>query len=114
MRLGVRGSAGSTAICAAEQQVLADWQHILGTQAIGIDDNFFDAGGHSLLVVRLHRKLQQRLGRAIALTDLYRFPTVRTFTASLAADALSSAPTPAIATALDRAAQRRANSRSGS
>ena len=99
---------------AAEQHVLADWQHVLGTEAIGIDDNFFDAGGHSLLVVRLHRKLQQRLGRAIALTDLYRFPTVRTFTASLAADALSSAPTPAIATALDRAAQRRANSRSGS
>ena len=97
---------------AVEHQVLADWQHVLGTTVIGIDDNFFDAGGHSLLVVRLHRQLQQTLARPIALTDLYRFPTVRTFTSSLSDIAATSSP--AIATALDRAARRRANSRSGS
>ncbi|MCE9621064.1 MAG: LLM class flavin-dependent oxidoreductase [Actinomycetia bacterium] len=88
-----------------EGQVLADWHDVLATNAIGIDDNFFDAGGHSLLVVRLHRQLQQTLGRTIPLTDLYRFPTVRTFAASLA----SNAPSPAIGTALDRAARRRAS-----
>ncbi len=87
-----------------EQQVLTDWQNVLSTKAIGIDDNFFDAGGHSLLVVRLHRQLQQTLGRPIALTDLYRFPTVRTFADSL----ISTSRPAAIDTALDRAARRRA------
>lgn len=88
-----------------EEQVLADWQRVLGTSAIGIDDNFFDAGGHSLLVVRLHRQLQHTLGQTIALTDLYRFPTVRTF-----ANSLNNTSRPAaLGAALARAARRRAS-----
>ena len=96
---------------AIEHQILSDWQNVLGNLSIGIDDNFFDVGGHSLLVVRLHRRLQETLGRVIAMTDLYRFPTVRTFTASLATSGQKSE---AIESALDRAARRRASSRSRS
>lgn len=98
---------------AIEHQILSDWQLVLGnrTIGIGIDDNFFDVGGHSLLVVRLHRRLQETLGRVIAMTDLYRFPTVRTFTASFATGGKKSG---AIESALDRAARRRASSRSRS
>jgi len=110
-------AAVAPATSIVERQVLADWQHVLATRAIGIDDNFFDAGGHSLLVVRLHRKLQESLARTIALTDLYRFPTVRTFSASLAntpAHTSTATTSPAIAAALDRAARRRANMRGGS
>jgi len=98
-----------------EHRILASWQLVLGNQQdeIGIDDNFFDAGGHSLLVVRLHRHLQEALGRAIALTDLYRFPTVRSFTASLAGSD-KRAVTAAVESGMDRAARRRASSRSAS
>jgi non-ribosomal peptide synthetase component E (peptide arylation enzyme)/acyl carrier protein len=61
------------------------WQEMLGREGVGVDDNFFDLGGHSLLVVRVHRKLQEVLGRALALTDLYRFPTIRALSSYLTA-----------------------------
>ena len=43
---------------------------------VGIDDNFFDLGGNSLLVAELHRRLVRDLPW-FALVDLYRFPNVR-------------------------------------
>jgi natural product biosynthesis luciferase-like monooxygenase protein len=91
-----------------ERLVLACWCQVLATDTLGIDDNFFDVGGHSLLIVRLQRLVQERLGESIALTDLYRFPTVRTFSASLDGNVQTSA---AIEGALDRAARRRATAR---
>ncbi|WP_432212086.1 phosphopantetheine-binding protein [Bosea vestrisii] len=43
---------------------------------VGIDDNFFDIGGNSLLIAELHRRLVRDLPW-FALVDLYRFPNVR-------------------------------------
>ena len=60
-----------------ERQVAALWSRHLGVEDIAPTDNFFDLGGHSLLVVRVHRDLQQQLAPAITLTDLYRHATVR-------------------------------------
>jgi natural product biosynthesis luciferase-like monooxygenase protein len=60
------------------ESVLATvWQAVLGRDQVGIDDNFFDIGGHSLLVVRVHRELDGKLPKPLQLTDLYRFPTIR-------------------------------------
>jgi aryl carrier-like protein len=67
------------------------WQELLGRDRIGVEDNFFDVGGHSLLVVRLHRRLRERLAEPVTLTDLYRFPTIRSLTEFLTRSA--SAPT---------------------
>jgi acyl-coenzyme A synthetase/AMP-(fatty) acid ligase/aryl carrier-like protein len=69
-----------------EHEVLDVWREVLGTERIGVDDNFFDLGGHSLLMVRLHRRLKEQLGRPITLTDLYRHPTVRSFAESPSVD----------------------------
>ena len=52
------------------------WQDILGLEKVGTEDNFFDLGGHSLLVVKLHREVKARVDQPIALTDLYRFTTI--------------------------------------
>ncbi|MDZ4773596.1 MAG: LLM class flavin-dependent oxidoreductase [Planctomycetota bacterium] len=62
-----------------EAQLAALWQEILGLDRVGVDDNFFDVGGHSLLVVRMHRRIGALVGKPVALTDLYRFPTIRSF-----------------------------------
>jgi natural product biosynthesis luciferase-like monooxygenase protein len=66
-----------------DKKIAEVWQDILGRESVGLDDNFFDLGGHSLLVVRMHRVLGEALGRPLALTDLYRFPTIRAFTTYL-------------------------------
>jgi acyl carrier protein len=66
-----------------EAIVVQLWCEVLGTERVGTDDNFFDIGGHSLLVVKLHRRLRAELPVEVALTDLYRFPTVRALVAQL-------------------------------
>ena len=52
---------------------------------VGRDDNFFDIGGHSLLAVKVFRRLADATAAPLALTDIFRFPTVRTFAAHLGA-----------------------------
>jgi hypothetical protein len=64
---------------AAEQLVATVWEELLGLDAVGRDENFFDLGGHSLLAIKAFRELGQRSGHALALTDIFRFPTVRAF-----------------------------------
>jgi long-subunit acyl-CoA synthetase (AMP-forming) len=60
-----------------EAQLAELWGNVLGRTDLGRDDNFFALGGHSLLVVKLHRDLVAALDLPLSLTDLYRFPTIR-------------------------------------
>jgi acyl carrier protein len=61
------------------QQLIAKiWQEALLLERVGLDDNFFDLGGHSLLVARVRFTLREKLGRDIALVDFFTYPTVRT------------------------------------
>ena len=60
------------------EKILVDlWKQLLGLDKVGIQDNFFDLGGHSLLVVQLHRHLKAAIDRPVPLTDLYRFTTIQ-------------------------------------
>jgi len=43
---------------------------------VGTQDNFFDLGGHSLLLAVVHSKLVKAFDREIRSTDLYRYPTI--------------------------------------
>jgi amino acid adenylation domain-containing protein len=61
----------------ALERVIAEiYRDLLRVSRIGLHDNFFDLGGHSLLIVRAHQKLKAALGREIPVLDLFRFPTV--------------------------------------
>jgi len=60
------------------------WQDVLGLDRVGINENFFDLGGHSLLLVRVHSRLKQRFGTVLSLVDLYRLPTVSDLAAFVA------------------------------
>ncbi|OZF40468.1 hypothetical protein CH294_03955 [Rhodococcus sp. 14-2483-1-1] len=60
----------------ALEQAIADiFVEILGATRVGRDDDFFALGGHSLLVVRLTRRLEAVLGRSIGVRDVYARPT---------------------------------------
>lgn len=61
------------------EKILAEvWQDVLRRPSVGTQDNFFDLGGHSLLTVKVQAGLKERTGRVIPITDLFRFPTIRT------------------------------------
>jgi amino acid adenylation domain-containing protein len=60
-----------------ERKLAAIWREVLRNKKIGADDNFFDSGGHSLLLVKVHAKLVLVAPRAVTVTDLFRFPTIR-------------------------------------
>ena len=69
-----------------ETKIVAVWQEVLGLDRVGTHDNFFDLGGHSLLVVKAHRELKSLSETPIALTDLYRFPTIHSLVEHLISD----------------------------
>ncbi|RLC10635.1 MAG: peptide synthetase, partial [Deltaproteobacteria bacterium] len=69
-----------------ELTIAETWKEVLYLDQVGIDDNFFDMGGHSLLVVQAHRKLREVVSDPLSLTDLYRFPTIRGLVAHLSSD----------------------------
>ncbi|MGW6258070.1 amino acid adenylation domain-containing protein [Streptomyces sp. NPDC055085] len=76
------------------ERLVADvWTEVLAVEEVGADDNFFEAGGHSLLMLRVQARLTERLGRQIPVVDLFRFPTVRSLSRHLADDGARPATT---------------------
>ena len=82
-----------------ERQIAAIWADVLGVGSVGVEQRFFDIGGHSLLMVEVHDRLRDELGHDVALLDLFRYPTVRSLAKYLG-------PRPAVAPAVSAGAQR--------
>jgi amino acid adenylation domain-containing protein len=59
-----------------ERTIVAAWREALGTERVGIHDNFFDLGGHSLLLSQVHARLREALDPDLPLLDLFKYPTV--------------------------------------
>jgi amino acid adenylation domain-containing protein len=92
-----------------ERILAALWCEVLGVAEVGIDDNFFQLGGHSLSGATLVGRLQEQLGEIVHVVVMYDAPTVRSLAAYLgelypaavarlsgAADAPAGPPPPAI------------------
>ncbi|HSN86309.1 MAG TPA: amino acid adenylation domain-containing protein, partial [Thermoanaerobaculia bacterium] len=58
-----------------EEAIAAAWREALRLEAVGVEDSFFDLGGHSLLVVQVHRRLVP-VFPGLAVVDLFRYPTI--------------------------------------
>jgi thioesterase domain-containing protein/acyl carrier protein len=59
------------------EEVLAEiWREVLGVERVGIDDNFFDLGGHSLRAVRLLFRIQALFGQEVSLKEFFQAPTI--------------------------------------
>jgi acyl carrier protein len=52
------------------------WQNVLGVERVGIHDNFFDLGGHSMLAIHIHRKINAALQCKLSVIDMFQYPTV--------------------------------------
>lgn len=59
-----------------QRQVAALWRGILNIERVGLHANFFDLGGHSLLLVRLQSAMQREFGKEFPLVELFQRTTV--------------------------------------
>jgi len=59
-----------------EQAIAAIWQKVLQIEEVGLYENFFDLGGHSLLMVDVYMLLQREYNQAVHLVDLFKYPTI--------------------------------------
>lgn len=69
-----------------EEKIAAAWNHLLNDSNLDSNDNFFDAGGDSLQLARLHQHLESLLDRKFPIIDLFAHPTVRGMAMHLAGD----------------------------
>lgn len=69
-----------------EKTLAAIWQEVLKLEQIGVNDNFFDLGGHSLLLAQVKSKIDQSLHREVSMMELFEYPTIRSLARCLAGE----------------------------
>ncbi|MGI8503164.1 MAG: amino acid adenylation domain-containing protein [Hassallia sp.] len=60
-----------------EKTIAQVWKQVLQIEKVGINDNFFDLGGHSLLVVQVNNKLREFLNRDLSVVEIFQNPTIK-------------------------------------
>ncbi|MBL0387099.1 amino acid adenylation domain-containing protein [Tumebacillus sp. ITR2] len=66
-----------------EAQLVDLWKDALQHEDFGLQDNFFDVGGHSFALVKVGNGLQERLDLKVPLTDLFKYPTIQSLSEAL-------------------------------
>jgi non-ribosomal peptide synthetase component F len=89
-----------------ERTIAEIWHEAFGRE-VSVEENFFDLGGHSLLMLRVHARLSAKLAREIPVVKLFQHPSIRALARALG-DSEPAEPSAAISAAQDRAAKARA------
>jgi amino acid adenylation domain-containing protein len=53
------------------------WSEVLNTKVIGTNDNFFEIGGHSLLLIEVYNKLKVTIDTNLTVVDMFKYATIR-------------------------------------
>jgi amino acid adenylation domain-containing protein len=59
-----------------EHQIASIWRELLHLDRVGTHDNFFDLGGHSLLLTQVHSRLSGMYEKELTIVDMFRCPTI--------------------------------------
>jgi acyl carrier protein len=78
----------------AEERLAALWREVLGVQRVGVHDNFFDIGGHSLRATQLVSRIGREFGIEIPLRAVFERPTIAEQVALLDAGSVGAATPP--------------------
>ena len=70
-----------------EARIAAVWREVLRLDSVSVRENFFDLGGHSLLLVQVQARLSRELGKEVPVVELFQFPTIETLARHLGGDA---------------------------
>jgi acyl carrier protein len=74
-----------TGATALQTAVMNIWRRVLGRPRIGMNDNFFDAGGTSLRAVQVIATIKKELKQNLSIVSLFECPTVTLLAANLSA-----------------------------
>ena len=78
-----------------ERTIAEIWKEVLHVDRVGLHDNFFDLGGHSLRMIEVTRQLQTTLNRVLPVMDMFEYPTVSAMVEYLSGEILTAVtPTP--------------------
>lgn len=59
-----------------EEQLVHIWKEVLKVEQVGVKDNFFDLGGHSLRGMTLVTKIHKQFDKSISLREVFQYPTI--------------------------------------
>ncbi|MFI2215230.1 condensation domain-containing protein, partial [Streptomyces sp. NPDC020141] len=77
--------AGAAPENGTERAIADIWRELFGTEGIGVEDDFFDLGGHSLIATRIVSRLRAAVDPAVSVRDLFEHRTVRALAAAVRA-----------------------------
>ncbi|MDQ1265706.1 MAG: Amino acid adenylation protein, partial [Bacteroidota bacterium] len=60
-----------------EEKLAHIWEEVLGSNQFGVDDNFYDVGGHSLLMVKIQNHIKEKLNLSVSIIDLFQYPNIK-------------------------------------
>ena len=69
-----------------ETKIAEIWQELLDLDRVGLDDNFFEVGGHSILMAQVQKKIKEELSGSPSIIELFRYPTIRSLAKFLRQD----------------------------
>lgn len=75
-----------------EKKLSAIWQDVLHLEQVGAEDNFFDLGGHSLLMIELHAKITRAFDREMSMIKLFKYPTIKSLAQYLSEEGAEQTP----------------------
>jgi amino acid adenylation domain-containing protein len=75
-----------------ETILLEIWRKVLGTGAVGLNDNFFDLGGTSLQLIQVHATISSVMHSDLTVVDLFQYPRISALAARLATNGGTAAP----------------------
>ncbi|MBN1148156.1 MAG: amino acid adenylation domain-containing protein [Anaerolineales bacterium] len=59
-----------------ERQLTGIWEHVLGAKPVGVQDDYFELGGNSLLAAQLFTQIEKVFGKKLPLATLFQAPTI--------------------------------------
>ncbi|MGY0058381.1 amino acid adenylation domain-containing protein [Streptomyces sp. LZ34] len=71
------GAPPTAADSRTERAIAGIWREVLRSERVGAEDNFFEAGGNSLLLMRVMARLKDELRRPLTRVEMFKYPTIR-------------------------------------
>jgi amino acid adenylation domain-containing protein len=75
-----------------QETLTSVWREVLGVDRVGVDDDFFNLGGHSMLAVKMVARVRDALGLELALAQVFERPTIRELSGSVTRQMLGEVP----------------------